>query len=165
LLLMTASGQHAKIGGFQFMSAWLRSPEERMGPWGTPNALRRAVRVRDRADPQEIDDADLQEIDDKCKVWRAQEIAWRAKKKEAIWAWLTAGAIGAMGTAIGVPIATRRIFSFASFLSTTFAGAVIAGLWYAITLQPDPWNSEAMATCLFVAWQAVVAAVIGQSIR
>jgi hypothetical protein len=86
---MTASGQYAKIGGFQFLSAWLRSPEERMGPWGTPNALRRAVRVRDRADPQEIDD--------KCKVWRAQEIAWRAKKKEAIWAWLTAGAIGAMG--------------------------------------------------------------------
>jgi hypothetical protein len=68
------------------------------------------------------------------------------------------------GNGIGVPIA-GRIFSFASFLSTTLAGAVIAGLWYAITLQPDLWNSEAMATCLFVAWQAVVAAVIGQSIR
>lgn len=93
----------------------------------------------------------------------------RAEEKEAtqqdFFAWLGAGAIGAGVTAIGVPIATRRIFSFASVLSTTLAGAVIAVMWFAIVWLTNPSGSDGVFTCLFVAWQAVVAAFIGRLIR
>jgi len=80
-------------------------------------------------------------------------------------AWLAAGAIGAFGTAIGVPFATRRIFSPLAFALTTVAGGVIAVAFYAIASWTAPHQGDTIWYFLFAPWQAGVAAVIGRSIR
>jgi hypothetical protein len=80
--------------------------------------------------------------------------------------WLAAGAIVAMITAIGVPVATRRIVSFISIGATTAGGAVVAATWWAIVMWGKPQEvTEWFWTFLFVAWQAVVGGLIGRSIR
>ncbi len=75
---------------------------------------------------------------------------------------VAAGAIGALVTALGVPIATARGFPLWFLLSTTVVGAVVATLFFAIASR---LGSAVNLTFLFVPWQALVAGAIGRSIR
>ena len=79
--------------------------------------------------------------------------------------WLAAGAIGAFGSAVGVPVATRRIFSPLAFALTALAGGAVAVAFYAIASWTAPHQGDAIWYFLFAPWQAGVAAVIGRSIR
>jgi hypothetical protein len=76
--------------------------------------------------------------------------------------WFAAGAIGAFVTALGVPLATARVFPLLFVLSTTVAGAVVAVLFFAIASR---LGSAVNLAFLFVPWQALVAGAIGRSIR
>ena len=73
-----------------------------------------------------------------------------------------AGAIGALVTALGVPLATARALSLLLVLSTTLAGAVVALVFFAIASRVGPALN---LTYLFVPWQALVAGAVGRSIR
>lgn len=87
----------------------------------------------------------------------------KTQKDSAVWA--TAGAVGAMITALGVPIATRRIFSISAVSTTTLAGAGVTVVWFAILSWTTPESADGSFTFLFMAWQPIVAAVIGRSIK
>lgn len=76
--------------------------------------------------------------------------------------WFAAGAIGAFVTALGVPLATARVFPLLLVLSTSVAGAVVATLFFAIASR---LGSAVNLAFLFVPWQALVAGAIGRSIR
>jgi hypothetical protein len=78
-------------------------------------------------------------------------------------AYSVAGAIGALVTALGVPLATRRSISLVSIALIILAGAAIALAW-AYFLEGQKNNPYAPFE-LFVPWQAIVAAMIGRSIK
>jgi hypothetical protein len=73
-----------------------------------------------------------------------------------------AGAIGALVTALGVPLATARALSLFLVLSTTLAGAIVALIFFAFASR---FGSNVNLAYLFVPWQALVAGAIGRSIR
>jgi hypothetical protein len=78
--------------------------------------------------------------------------------------WFAAGAIGALVTAAGVPLATRRLFPVFLVFSTTLLGAVVAIAFYAYAIFSGT-DSDPNFTYLFVPWQALVAGAIGRSLR
>lgn len=80
-------------------------------------------------------------------------------------AWFGAGAFGSLATAIGVPLVTRRLFSPFAAASTAIAGGVVAAAYYAGVWWL--WNSPLGDTflLLFLAWQPVVAGMVGRLLR
>jgi hypothetical protein len=64
-----------------------------------------------------------------------------------------AGGIGALITALGIPLATRRRVASYSYLAIMLTGALVAGVWATL------YRYE-----LFVPWQVFVAMAMGHSI-
>ncbi|MGA3303213.1 MAG: hypothetical protein ABSC72_07975 [Methylovirgula sp.] len=105
-----------------------------------------------------------------CLQVRASQAEARADSVQRYWksigGWAAAGAIGALLTGVGVPIAAARRFSFVSLLATISIGAAVAILWFAIIDFANPSNSDSwIGYALYVPWQAGVAVIIGRSIR
>lgn len=104
----------------------------------------------------------LTELEDCARYWwsRFDEIhrAWRD-----MFAWASAGGVGAFIVAAGIPLATGRAFSLRSKLCTAGAGALVAGAWFAIfwMMIPDPtWSPPEIYTTLLIAWQPVTMVTI-----
>jgi hypothetical protein len=122
--------------------------------------------------PQGVQCANMKD-DEKADVALANECVqyWRFRFEETghvqqdIVVWFAAGAVGALATALGVPVATRRNFSPVAALLAIIAGAIVAAAWFVTIWWTGPYQTDAMWTYLFVAWQGVVAAVVGRSIR
>lgn len=100
-----------------------------------------------------------------CLKYQLHRVQEKEATQQDFLAWMAAGAAGAAVTAVGVPLATQRIFSFIAILSTTLAGALIALAWVALTWLTGLQVNDAIFTCFLIAWQAGVAGVIGRSIR
>jgi len=80
-------------------------------------------------------------------------------------AYLVAGAIGALITAFGVPLATRHPLSRRSYAVITLTGALVAAAWFVLAGAIAFLGADQHWYALFAPWQAAVAAVIGRSLR
>jgi hypothetical protein len=80
-------------------------------------------------------------------------------------AYATAGALGALITALGTPSATRDTPTRTTFAVITLTGAGIAAAWFVATETIPALSHDEHWYALFVPWQAAVAALIGNSVR
>jgi hypothetical protein len=83
---------------------------------------------------------------------------------QSLAAYGAAGAIGAVITAFGIPLATRRNPTRSSYVATTLAGLVVAAGWFVLAGTIATLSADQHWYALFAPWQAAVAAVIGGSI-
>jgi hypothetical protein len=84
---------------------------------------------------------------------------------QSLGAYAAAGAIGALITAFGIPIATRRILARPSYVAITLAGAIVAAGWFMLAGTVAALSADQHWYALFAPWQAAIAAVIGGSIK
>jgi len=104
--------------------------------------------------------------DQKCfeivpAVARAEPVNryWRS-----ISAYFAAGAVGALITALGVPVATGCLLARRTYLVIALTGAVVAAVWFVLASTIAALRADQYWYALFVPWQAAIAMVIGRSI-
>jgi hypothetical protein len=96
---------------------------------------------------------------------RAETEASRAGRYwHSLGAYVMAGAVGALITAVGIPFATGCRLSRPSLLAITLTGAAVAAAWFVLASSVAAMQADQYWYALFVPWQAAVAAVIGYSI-
>lgn len=79
-------------------------------------------------------------------------------------AYFVAGAVGALITALGIPIATRCFPAPRTYLAITLTGALVATVWFVIAGAIAALRADQNWYALFVPWQAAIALAIGRSI-
>jgi len=85
---------------------------------------------------------------------------WRS-----VGAYFVAGAVGAMITALGIPVATRRLLARPSYFVITLTGALVAAAWFLLAGAIAALQADQHWYALFAPWQTLVAIAIGRSIR
>jgi hypothetical protein len=85
---------------------------------------------------------------------------WRS-----VGAYFVAGAIGALITAFGIPVATRRTLARPSYLAITLTGALVAAAWFVLAGAIAALQADTNWYALFAPWQAAVGIAIGRSIE
>jgi hypothetical protein len=85
---------------------------------------------------------------------------WRS-----IGTYFVAGAIGALITAFGIPVATRRMIARPSYLAITLTGALVAAAWFVLSGAIAALQADTNWYALFAPWQAAVGMAIGRSIE
>jgi hypothetical protein len=80
-------------------------------------------------------------------------------------AYFVAGAVGALITALGVPVATRCLLARRTYLVIALTGAVVAVVWFVFASAIPALRADQYWYALFVPWQAAIAMAIGRSIR
>jgi hypothetical protein len=84
---------------------------------------------------------------------------------QSLGAYAAAGAIGALITAFGIPIATRRNPSRLFYVAITLTGTIVAAAWFVLAGAVAMLSADQHWYALFAPWQAAVAAAIGGSIN
>lgn len=79
-------------------------------------------------------------------------------------AYLVAGAIGALITALGIPVATRRSLPRRTYLAVALIGALVAAVWFVLASTVAGLRADQYWYALFVPWQMAIAMTIGHSI-
>jgi hypothetical protein len=79
-------------------------------------------------------------------------------------AYFGAGAVGALVTALGVPVATRCLLARRTYLAITLTGALVAAVWFVLACAIAALRADQYWYALFVPWQATIAMTIGRSI-
>lgn len=78
--------------------------------------------------------------------------------------YFAAGAAGALITALGIPVATRRLLAHRAYLAIAITGALVATAWFVLASAIAALRADQDWYALFVPWQAAVAMVIGRAI-
>jgi hypothetical protein len=81
---------------------------------------------------------------------------WRS-----VGAYFVAGAVGALITALGIPVATRCLLTRRAYLAIALTGAVVAALWFVLACAIAALRADQYWYALFVPWQAAIAMAIG----
>jgi TIR domain len=103
-----------------------------------------------------------------CYEYLKSRIIQSANVDRDLFVWFIAGAVGAIATAIGALLATRRQLTIISIVIVVLVGALAALSWYGIMYWVSSLGSLSFLTFLvflFVTWQPFVAAAIGRSLR
>lgn len=79
-------------------------------------------------------------------------------------AYFVAGAVGALITALGIPVATRRLLARRSYLAIALSGGLVAVIWFVLAGAITALRADQHWYALFVPWQAAIAMAIGRSI-
>lgn len=96
-------------------------------------------------------------IDANCQIFFPRKSANVVDREVTASAHFISGVVGALITAIGIPIASRRKLAMIGFLGIKFTGGVAA----ALVGSPPAGNPYK----IHIFWQAAVAAAIGRSIK
>jgi hypothetical protein len=83
---------------------------------------------------------------------------------QSLAAWGASGTIGALITAFGIQMATRRNLARSSYVAITLTGAIVAAAWFVLAGTIAALSADQHWYALFAPWQAAVAAVVGRSI-
>ena len=135
---------------------------------------------------EEMQACEAQKTEDQskeCLISKIEDFDYRFNNSRTFWRNLGAAALsdalGAMITAMGIPVATRRTLSFGSGVIITLVGATVA-VAYVFLIQTHSELIQMITTIypgysgltadlnmigVYIPWQASVAAVIGRSIR
>jgi hypothetical protein len=106
-------------------------------------------------------------------------VGWFCAFHSSMWAgplfgWFVGGAIGALITALGIPVATRRVLAHHSYLAIMLTSTLVVVAWFVAFLVMI--GDSAIVGCppgglqcpagygLFSLWQPLVAMAIGRSI-
>jgi hypothetical protein len=79
-------------------------------------------------------------------------------------AYSVAGAVGALITALGIPVATRCLLARRTYLAIALTGALVAAVWFVVAGAIAELRADQYWYALFVPWQAAIAMAIGRSI-
>lgn len=79
-------------------------------------------------------------------------------------AYFVAGAVGALITALGIPVATRCLLARRTYLTIALTGALVAAFWFVLASAIPALRADQYWYALFVPWQAAIAMTIGRSI-
>jgi hypothetical protein len=83
---------------------------------------------------------------------------------QSVSAYFVAGAVGALITALGIPVATRRLPARRAYLVVALTGALIAAVWFILACAIAGLRADEYWYALFVPWQMAIAMTIGRSI-
>jgi hypothetical protein len=92
-----------------------------------------------------------------------QSLPW-IRYWRSVGTYFVAGAIGAFITALGIPVATRRLLARSSYLAITLTGALVATAWFILAGAIATLQADANWYALFAPWQAAVALAIRRSL-
>lgn len=83
---------------------------------------------------------------------------------QSVTAYFVAGAVGALITALGIPVATRRLPTRRTYLAVALTGALVAAVWFVLACAIAALREDQYWYALFVPWQMAIAMTIGRSI-
>jgi hypothetical protein len=79
-------------------------------------------------------------------------------------AYFVAGAVGALITAFGIPVATRSLLARRAYLAIALTGAFVAAGWFVLAGAIAALRADQYWYALFVPWQAAIAMAMRRSI-
>jgi hypothetical protein len=88
-----------------------------------------------------------------------------AKFWQSLGAYFAAGLVGALITAFGIPIATRRVLAWPSYAAIALTGGVVAAAWFVAAGAVPAFRADDHWYALFVSWQAAVAIAVERSLK
>jgi hypothetical protein len=88
-----------------------------------------------------------------------------AKYWHSLGAYFAAGLVGALITAFGIPITTRRVVGWPSYAAIALTGGVVAAAWFVVAGALPAFRADDHWYALFVSWQAAVAIAVERSLR
>jgi hypothetical protein len=102
----------------------------------------------------------VQYVPEIAEPWSSEQY-WRSLS-----CYFAAGAVGALLTGLGIPVATRRLLPPRTYLAIAITGALIAAAWFVLCPNAisTPRADYYYWYALFAPWQAAVAMLIGRSI-
>jgi hypothetical protein len=80
-------------------------------------------------------------------------------------AYFAAGLVGALITAFGIPITTRRPLAWPSYAAIALTGGVAAVAWFVVAGAVPALRADDHWYGLFVSWQAAVAIAVERSLK
>ena len=83
---------------------------------------------------------------------------------QSVSAYFVAGSVGALITALGIPVATRRLPARRTYLAVALTGGLVAAVWFVLACAIAALRADQYWYALFVPWQMAIAMTIGRSI-